>query len=31
MAEIILRDQIFKGKTEIDQLDVIFKIIGSPG
>lgn len=30
MAEMASRTQIFKGATEVDQLDVIFKTIGSP-
>ncbi len=30
MAEIVLRDALFKGKSELEQLDLIFKAVGSP-
>lgn len=30
MAELVLRDPPFKGKTELEQLDLIFRVIGSP-
>jgi hypothetical protein len=30
MAEMATRTQLFKGATEVDQLDLIFRAIGSP-
>lgn len=30
LAEIVLREPPFKGKTELEQLDAIFRAIGSP-
>ena len=30
MAELFLREPLFQGKSEIEQLDTIFKAVGSP-
>lgn len=30
MAELVLREPIFRGKTELEQLDLIFRAVGSP-
>ena len=30
LAELILRKPLFPGKTELEQLDMIFKVVGSP-
>lgn len=30
MAEMFLREPLFQGKSELEQLDIIFKAIGSP-
>ena len=30
MAELVTREAFFRGKTELEQLDLIFKVVGSP-
>jgi len=30
MAEFFLREPLFQGKSELEQLDIIFKTVGSP-
>ena len=30
MAEFVMRESLFRGKTELDHLDQIFRVVGSP-